>query len=176
MNKRPVLALIAGVTALLTAATIGDAAPSPARAGADHGTAEQRTAGRTHALLAALEREDLHTVAAMTDQRATLTVALSFSGDQEPAGQFVGKEQVLGYVESVFTNMATIDFVEVRVSVTADGKTSFVQANGEFVGADGRPYRNVYVFRYDWHNGRVVTFEEYANPVTFCETFGHPDC
>lgn len=176
MANRPVLALIASVTAVLTAVTLGNAASSPAHAGENHGAVEQRTAGRTHALLDALEREDLPAVAAMTDQRVTLTVPLSFSGAQEPAGRFVGREQVLGYVDSVFTNMATIDFVDVRVSVTAGGKTSFVQANGQFTAADGRPYPNVYVFRYDWSGGRVTRIEEYANPVTFCKTFGHPDC
>jgi ketosteroid isomerase-like protein len=165
------------VPALLVAAALGGLAVSPASAGESRsGSPAQRTAARTHAFLAALEREDLRTVAAMTDERATLTVALSFSGAQEPAGRFVGREQVLGYVRGVFTNMAVVDFTDERVSVTGDGNTSFVQANGRFTAADGRPYDNVYVFRYDWHDGRIVGVEEYANPVTFCTTFGHPDC
>jgi ketosteroid isomerase-like protein len=154
----------------------GSLAMPLASAGEHRGTPEQRTTAQTKAFLAALERKDLRTVAAMTDDRATLTVSLSFSGAQEPAGRFVGKEQVLGYVRSVFTNMAIVDFTDERVTVTGDGRTSFVQANGRFTAADGRPYDNVYVFRYDWQNGRVVGTEEYANPVTFCTTFGHPDC
>jgi ketosteroid isomerase-like protein len=29
----------------------------------------------------------------------------------------------------------------------------------------------VYVFRFDWRNGRIVTWEEYANPVTILRAF-----
>lgn len=173
MMKRPFPVLLA-----VLLVTLGGLAVSPASAGerGGRGSAEQRTAARTHAFLAALEHKDLPAVAAMIDGNATLTVSLSFSGAQEPAGRFAGREQVLGYVEGVFTNMAVVDFTDKRVSVTDDGKTSFVQANGRFTTADGRPYHNVYVFRYDWRDGRVVGAEEYANPVTFCATFGHPDC
>lgn len=166
--------LLPAFAAILAAGTL--VAVAPASAGEHRGGAEQRTAARTHAFLAALERKDLRTVAAMTGERATLTVSLSFSGAQEPAGRFTGKDEVLGYVRGVFTTMAVVDFTDERVSVTGDGRTSFVQANGRFTAADGRPYHNVYVFRYDWRDGRIAGVEEYANPVTFCTTFGHPDC
>ncbi|WP_460523375.1 nuclear transport factor 2 family protein [Flindersiella endophytica] len=50
---------------------------------------------------------------------------------------------------------------------TPDGSAStFVQTNGDFQTRDGRPYRNVYVFRFDWRGGRMKAWEEYANPVT----------
>jgi ketosteroid isomerase-like protein len=70
--------------------------------------------------------------------------------------------------------MGRIRFADQRVSVVADGRTSFVQANGDFTTADGRPYNNVYVFRLDWRDGRVVSGEEYFNPVTFSNTFDTP--
>lgn len=60
--------------------------------------------------------------------------------------------------------------------MTADGTTSISEAKGDFVTADGRPYRNVYVFRLDWHHGRVTAGVEYANPATICATFALPDC
>jgi ketosteroid isomerase-like protein len=174
LGKKGISALavaVLGVAAVLASTRASDASARPSR-----DTAEQRTSRQTQALLAALERKDARTVAALLDRRATLTLPLSFTGSQEPAARFVGKDQVLGYVDGVFTGMATIDFVDVRISVTNDGRTSFVQADGDLVTADGRPYQNVYVFRYDWDNGRIVNIDEYANPVTLCKTIGHPDC
>jgi ketosteroid isomerase-like protein len=56
-------------------------------------------------------------------------------------------------------------FVDRRVSLTRDGMTTFVQTRGDFVTALGRPYRNVYVFRFDWDDDRLRVWEEYANPV-----------
>lgn len=161
MSKHTI-SVVAGAAALAVVAALG--AVPRVRADADHRGAEHRTEARTRALLAALEREDLPAVDAMIDPQVALTIPLSFSGAQEPAGVFDGKQQVLGYARGVFSNMGTIDFTDVRISVTDAGKTSFVQANGNFVTADGRPYRNVYVYRFDWNDGRIVRVEEYANP------------
>jgi ketosteroid isomerase-like protein len=80
----------------------------------------------------------------------------------------------MGYFGTVFAGMGRIEFTDVRVSVAAGGRTSFVQADGDFTTADGRPYRNVYVLRFDWRGGRIVGGEEYSNPVTFSESFGRP--
>ena len=43
---------------------------------------------------------------------------------------------------------------------------------GQAAGTQVGLLRNVYVFRHDWHQGRIVRAEEYANPVTFTRTFG----
>ena len=31
--------------------------------------------------------------------------------------------------------------------------------------------RNVYVFRFDWLDDKIVSWEEYANPITILRTF-----
>jgi ketosteroid isomerase-like protein len=168
--------MIKSVVALLLAVGIGGAASSAAFAGPDQSKPSHNIADKTHAYLAAFENKNLETVDAMTHPQVTVTVPMSFSGAPEPAARFVGKTQVLGYFQSVFTNMTRIDFVDVRTSVTADGRTSFVQANGDFTAADGRPYRNVYVFRLDWDGGRLVSVDEYANPMAYCVTFTPEAC
>ncbi|MUL41382.1 hypothetical protein FZ103_09360 [Streptomonospora sp. PA3] len=127
---------------------------------------------RTRAFLAALEHKDLPQLAEALDEQAGLTIALSFTGAQEPAGHFSGKREVLGYLEGVIRNMDRIRFRDVRISVTADGQTSFVQADGDFTAADGRPYANVYVLCLDWSQGRLVHVDEYANPIAFTQVFG----
>lgn len=169
MRTRTFVATLAGALALTVGVTIG---PASAVAGP-----EQRTEAQTRAFLDALERKDLDAVSAIFDETATHTLPLSFSGTQEPAAHFEGKEEVVGYVNNVFTNFRTIRFTDVRISVTDGGRTSFVQANGDFTSADGRPYRNVYVFRYDWRNGQIVRGEDYANPAAFCLSFPEaPQC
>jgi ketosteroid isomerase-like protein len=172
------LALAAAVLALAAIGTAASAAtsastPVPGSGGQKGGHGAEV---RTRAFMSAIERKDLAAVAALLDSDSTLTLPMSFSGRQEDAARFTGKTEVLGYIQNAFTIMGRIDFVNVRVSVTADGKTSFVQADGNFTTADGRPYKNVYIHHFEWRDGRMVKGAEYGNPVTFCDTFGAPGC
>ena len=165
--------VIAGVAALAALVGVGVAAPALAD---DQGRDHRSAAKLTHRLLDALENKDLTAVKRLMADTVTLTLPMALSGDREAAAHFVGKDQVLGYLGQLFTGMSVVAFNQVRVTVSEDGQTTFVQANGDFVTADGRRYENVYVIRYDWRNGRVQHAEEYANPVTFCQTLGHPTC
>lgn len=83
---------------------------------------------------------------------------------------------MLGYLGDAFTMMDRIRFTNQRVSVAAGGGTAFIQADGDLTTADGRPYKNVYIFRIDWRDDRIIAIEEYANPLTFCQTFHNPLC
>lgn len=128
----------------------------------------------TRALLEAIQRKDSAAVADLIHPDATLTVLLSLTGEPEDAGRWVGKDQVLAYHEGAFARMGRIAFTGVRVSVADRGASSFVHAAGDFTTADSRSYRNVYLFRFDWRAGLVARIEEYANPITFLNTFGQP--
>lgn len=171
MRMRTFVAVVAGALALTVGATVGPGPSASAGAGP-----EQRAEAQTRALLGAFERKDIDAISAMIDRNATLTIPLSFFGAPEPAGHFANKEEILGYVNGVVTNFQSIRFTDLRISVTANGKTSFAQANGDFLTADGRSYRNVYIYRFDWKNGRMVRTEEYANPITLCNTFENLNC
>ncbi len=165
--------VIAGAVALAAIAGVGVAAPALAD---DQGRHDRSAAKLTHRILDALEQKDLTTVRRLTSDNATLTLPMALSGDRGATARFVGEDQVLGYIGQLFTGMSVIEFNQVRVTTSDDGQTTFVQANGDFVTADGRPYENVYVIRYDWRHGQLQHAEEYANPVTFCRTIGHPTC
>jgi ketosteroid isomerase-like protein len=78
---------------------------------------------------------------------------------------------MVGYFRAIHQVMPVTTMVDLRISVIAGGRSSFVQFDGDFTTADGRPYRNVYIWRVDWKHGHMTTIEEYANPVTFCRTF-----
>jgi ketosteroid isomerase-like protein len=149
-----------------------DTARDVAGESATLGWSEGLTYRRTQDYLHAVEREDLAAVADLQSPQVTLTHPITFSGNQQPDAVFVGSEQVLGYLRGLFGLMSRIHFTDVRVGVVAGGRQSFVETLGDFVTADGRPYRNVYVLRFDWGaDGRIVRAAEYYNPITFCQTF-----
>lgn len=90
------------------------------------------------------------------------------AGDGEPARGVQAFGSRLGSISAL---MKSARFIDRRITASADAGTTFVQARGDFVTTDGRPYQNVYVFRFDWRDGKIVSWEEYANPLTIIGTF-----
>ena len=124
---------------------------------------------RTRRWLAALAERDFEAMESLLDPDVTLVNLMTLDGSQDPGPGHVGRDQVLGYFRTVNELMPRRELRDLRV--TEAGDTTFLQFNGDFRTADGRPYRNVYVFRLDWRDGRLATIEEYGNPVTFINTF-----
>ena len=57
----------------------------------------------------------------------------------------------------------------------SDGERVFVTTQGDYVQEEGqRPYRNVYVFRFEIRDGCISRVDEYANPVTYAQLAGLP--
>jgi ketosteroid isomerase-like protein len=130
---------------------------------------------QTNHFLDLLESGNRAGLADLLDDQVVWSAPMSGAdGDSAPAR---GLEAFVSRLGSIGGLMRSARFTDRRVTVSADEATSFVQARGDFVTADGRPYRNTYVFRFDWHDGKVVSWEEYANPIaiiaTFPEQYGH---
>ena len=88
---------------------------------------------------------------------------------------FRGKDAVLGYLGTIVANFSRAVLTERRFTVAEDGATVFLEAKGDLVHAHtSAPYRNMYVFRFDLHDGRIVGIAEYANPVPFARLVGLP--
>jgi ketosteroid isomerase-like protein len=124
---------------------------------------------QTNRFLDLLEAGDRAGIADMLDDQVEWSAPMSSgrAGD-EPAR---GREAFESRLGSISGLMRSARFTDRRITASADTATSFVQAKGDFVTTDGRPYRNVYVFRFDWHDGKIVSWEEYANPITIIRTF-----
>ncbi|ONH59987.1 hypothetical protein CcI49_14890 [Frankia sp. CcI49] len=131
---------------------------------------------RTMDFFLAMERRDTATMEAMLAPDATWRVAMSFSGDRADQSYFGDRAAALANLRQISTMVSTVRFTDTRVSVTGDGATSFMQADGDFVTAAGKPYRNTYVFRLDWREDLITQVEEYTNPITICASFGLPLC
>jgi ketosteroid isomerase-like protein len=137
---------------------------------------QHETLRRAQQFLDHFERKSTEEIAATLHPEVTFAHPLSLSGKREDAARWQGKDQVLGYIGGAFTKMDRIRFTNRRISVADGGGTAFVQADGDLTTSDGRPYQNVYIFRVDWRGDRIFAVEEYANPLTFCQTFDNPLC
>ena len=126
----------------------------------------------TNRFLNLLEAGDRARLAEMLDDQVVWSAPMSSGSGQdgEPAR---GREAFGSRLGSIGALMKSAKFIDRRITASADGTTTFVQANGDFVTTEGRPYRNVYVFRFDWRAGTIVSWEEYANPMTIIRTFPH---
>lgn len=159
-----------GVTGAVVA---GDEPPA---AVSSHNGIEATTKQKTYALLDALERQDLQALQSLMASSVTWSNPMALSGDNDNgAGLHVGEDAVIAYFSGELQNLIkTVNFVDERVTV--DGRTAIVEARGDFVTATGRHYRNVYVFHFDWRDGKLVAGVEYLNPMTICWSFELPLC
>jgi ketosteroid isomerase-like protein len=125
---------------------------------------------QTNRFLDILEAADQAGMAGILDDQVMWSTPMSSgqAGDGEPA---CGRQAFASRLGSISGLMRSARFTDRRITASADNTTTFVQTRGDFVTADGRPYRNVYVFRLDWRDGKIVSWEEYANPITIIRAF-----
>ncbi len=125
----------------------------------------------TRQFLDLLEAGDGPGIERMLDDDVTWTAPMTATGDPDDAESFEGRDEFRAHVRELSGMISSARFVDRRVTASADGATTFVQTRGDFRTKTGGPYRNVYVFRFDWRNGRIACWEEYANPVTVLRAF-----
>lgn len=125
---------------------------------------------QTGRFLDLLEAGDQAGIAELLDDDVVWSAPMSVSGSEEsePAHGRAAFGSRLGSIAAV---MQSARFTRRRITASADNATTFVQASGDFVTVAGQPYRNVYVFRFDWRDGRIVSWEEYANPMAIIRAF-----
>ena len=127
-------------------------------------------ADQTNRFLDLLEVGDSSGIAAMLDDQIVWSTPMS-SGTSTETQPARGRKAFGARLGTISGQMRSAKFIDRRVTTSADGATTFVQTKGDFLTADGRPYQNVYVFRFDWDQGRIKSWEEYANPLTIIRTF-----
>lgn len=137
-----------------------------------HPGAQTNNTGLIASLMSAFEQRDLDRITPYLCEDVSLVQPLTLSGSPTPEGSFEGRRAVTGYFQQVFRAMGRIHFANVRLSGADDGKSVYYEATGDFTTAAGAPYRNVYIFRFDLRGGKVAHISEYANPITFSQTFG----
>jgi ketosteroid isomerase-like protein len=134
-------------------------------------SAELDVTEATNRFLDKLEAGDRAGVGKMLHPEVAWSALMTATGEAGDAERVEGIAAFQGRVNSIAGLHRSARFADRRVTPSADGLTTFVQTQGDFRTTDGRPYRNVYVFRFDWRDGRIVNWEEYANPITILRTF-----
>ena len=151
----------------------GQGAHAPGPDAAAHAVADNvRTA---EALIAALEREDLDAILAGMAESVKLVLPLAPDGNNDPShiDHFEGRQAVRSLLWRTFLAYRRITFVDSDITPSSDGQVIFVEARGDFLTLDGRPYRNVYLIKLVFDDvGAVTRIEEWTNPVTASQTWG----
>jgi ketosteroid isomerase-like protein len=134
-------------------------------------TTDLDVASATGRFLDLLEAGDLAGVTAMLHPDVVWSAPMTFTGNPDGGERVKGTTAFLARLGSIGALMRSVRFTNRRVTTSVDGLTTFVQTRGDFCTGDGRPYRNVYVFRFDWRDGTLASWEEYANPITVLRAF-----
>jgi ketosteroid isomerase-like protein len=58
-----------------------------------------------------------------------------------------------------------VRIVDRDVSIANEGRTVFLECGGRGRLTNGRPYRNRYMMRFDFKDGKILRFREYFNPI-----------
>src|SRR5215216_105626 len=131
----------------------------------------------TEALKKELERENLDAILARLAEDVDVVLPLAPDGNNDPThvDRFAGRQSVRALLWRTFLAYRHIAFVDDVITPSSDGRVIFVEARGDFLTLDGRPYRNVYLIKLVFDDaGAVTRIEEWTNPVTASQTWGFP--
>jgi ketosteroid isomerase-like protein len=126
---------------------------------------------------AAISHGDMAALAATLTKDAIYEFPLSETGSSDPADcrRYVGREAIVAFWRE--TSRLGLQFAmpeDVTVSILADGSRVFLEQRGNITLSTGVAYRNRYIFRYDFYDGRIAGVREYLNPVVSAIAFGRP--
>jgi len=65
-------------------------------------------------------------------------------------------------------------FKDMELTVNPDGSRLFLEKRGHLIMTSGKHYKNRYVMRFDFEEGRIRHVREYYNPITSAFAFDRP--
>jgi len=134
----------------------------------DKATAEEL--GREY--LRALQAKDKQAIFAIIADDFALEVPLNVSGTNDYSDSWRGLDAADANYDTTFRIIQEIVYVDLEVTPGQDPDIAFAEGLGVMMMANGRPYRNRYIFRFDTENGKIKRIREYTNPVTSAVAFG----
>ena len=120
------------------------------------------------------EKHDLEGLKALFADNIVYTFPLPASGAQENWFVYDGKDATVEYQRKTLDAFSQLKMRDIQVTIGANGDTVFVESRGDYVSKEGKPYNNVYVFKFVLENGKIVKVFEYANPVAYALLAGLP--
>ena len=122
----------------------------------------------------AKQRHDLKGLTALFADNIVYTFPLPASGAQENWFVYDGKLATVEYQRKTLEAFSQLTMRNKQFTISEDGNTLFVESLGDYITKDGRPYKNVYIFKFVVEDGKIVKVFEYANPVTYAMLVGLP--
>lgn len=120
------------------------------------------------------ESHDLDGLVDLFADEIVYTFPLPASGAQRNWFVYDGKDATVEYQRKTMDAFSRLRMHDVQMTVAEDGRTVFVESRGDYLTKDGKPYNNVYIFKFVVEDGRIVRAFEYANPVTYAMLVGLP--
>jgi ketosteroid isomerase-like protein len=126
--------------------------------------------------LAALQRQDVEALGALVTDDFVLEVPFDAAGTNDPrnALSWHGREDYLTNYCAIFPRIAVHRINDIIVRPTTDPDIVYAEAMGDMTLVDGTPYKNLYVFRFDFRAGKIRGLKEFCNPVTAAIAFRRP--
>ena len=121
--------------------------------------------------------KDLDGIAPLMTEDVVVELPFNESGktDRESYRIYRGIPAVLDFWATAFTHEGTIHpWEETDLTISSDGSRAFLEARGNLTMTNGRTYRNRYVMRFDFRDGKLCRCKEYYNPIQSAYGFGRP--
>lgn len=147
-------------SAILAIALLAGAAIAPAA----HAESASTEVALVDAFFEALAAEDLARLGTLIASEAEAVLPYNPNGDTSDAG--IRRFPLTGYLSGASRVYDGLTFVDREVT-RAERGVVWVEAEGRLtVAANGNPYTNRYVFKFEVNGGQITRLTEYTNTVT----------
>ncbi len=126
------------------------------------------------AYLVAQQAHDKPGILSLLADDFVLEVPLNVSGTNDLSESWQGLDAASANFDIAFREIEISTLTDIEITPGRDENIAFAEARGMMRMADGRPYRNTYIFRFDVAGGKIKRVREYTNPVTGAIAFGIP--
>jgi ketosteroid isomerase-like protein len=139
-------------------------------------TASRTAAELADAYLTALQAKDMEAMLALLAPEFTLEIPCNLSGSNDLSDSWRGFENAEPNYAQAFRMIEVLKYADVEITQAADPGVAFLEGRGVMRMANGNPYNNRYVFRFDvdLESGKIRRAREYVNPVTFAVAMHQP--
>ena len=126
------------------------------------------------AYIDALQAKDKARMLSLLADDFTLVVPFNVSGTNDLSDSWCGIAAAGKNYEVAWREIAVLKYTDIVITPGSDPNVAFLEGRGAMTMANGRSYRNLYVFRFEVEGGKIKRAYEYANPVTGAIAFGIP--
>jgi ketosteroid isomerase-like protein len=139
-------------------------------------TARRTAAELADAYLTALQAKDMDAMLALLAPDFTLEIPCNLSGTNDKSDSWAGLDKARENYAQAWQMIELLEYADVDINQAADPSVAFLEGRGVMRMANGNPYCNQYVFRFDvdLDSGKIKRAREYVNPVTFAVAMHQP--